>query len=529
MSTAHGPVGTADNAQSRASGDDIVRGCIVVLAFSLAAGLLFSADALPLHWLAGQRLVLLAALLGLAVEVTWSTLRLASLDGLAAIDFAKSVTIIRLAVLALLLLLLPAAQWHLAGPGNSLSSSRFAGPVALSAGLCALVVIAAGMAARGWSLLHVQIWEVGAGGDRLASTGGIRRDDALARLRGYWVGGAVLLALAMIAHDSQAPGQSWPGVLALLAYTASGLIFISHAAYTRMHTAWRLGGFNMADTLAADWQSLSLRAALLTLLAAALLLVLRVLDLAHAAVGAAAGAALWLIRLLPVWQLNAPAVTCSHACSRQQSPAPHQPRLPARAPSRDAGTFWRTLGDLLALLWHEFVAYWPALLALLALAAIARFLVGKSSAGAHGWRAFTALLRRDLRALWRLLSRSSLRFLTTAVAVPLSANVKRARRLLPRRGLTLDRLAPRAAVIALYTAMLDYVARRGLPRRPDQTPAEYARELAGRLPAGQEAVQDLTALFVKTRYGDPRIEQPDVQRARSLWQAIRSSLRRYRA
>jgi Domain of unknown function (DUF4129) len=518
----------ADHARPAASDDDIVRGCIAILAFCLAAGLLSSADALPLHWLTGQRLVLLGTLLGLAVEVTWSTLRLASLDGLAASDFSRSVIVIRLAVLALVLLVLPAAQWHVAGAGNSLSSSRFVGPVAVSAGLCWLVVAASGTAARTWSLLHVHISEVGDTGGRVAPAG-IKRDVALARLRGLWVAGAVLMALAMIAHDSQTSGQSWPGVLALLGYTASGLIFVSHAAHTRMRAAWRLGGFDISDTLAADWRALSLRAALLTLLAAALVVASRVLELAHAAVGAAAGAALWLIRLLPVGGFTSSPSPCSHSCAQPRSAATHQPRLPPRPPAHEVGGFWRALGDLVALLQHALVAYWSLLLALLALAAIARFLIGTRGSGAGGWRALAALLLRDLRALWTLLSRSSLRFLVTVVAAPLTVNVKRARRFLSRREPSFDRLAPRAAVIAIYTAMLDYLARRGVPRRPAQTPAEYARELAGRLPAGQDAMQHLTEVFVAARYGDPRVERPDAHRARSLWQAIRSSLRRYRA
>jgi hypothetical protein len=309
----------------------------------------------------------------------------------------------------------------------------------------------------------------------------------------------------------------------------SGLIFISRAAHTRMRTAWRLGGFDVSDTLSADWHALSLRAALVTLLAAALLVVSRVLDLAHAAVGAALGAALWLIRLLPVGWFNSSASPCSHSCTQPRSLATQQPRLPSRPPAHETGEFWRVLGELAALLVRALVAYWPLLLALLALAAIARYVVGKRGAGAAGWRALTALLLRDLRALWTLLSRSSLRFLATAVAAPLNANVKRARRFLSRRDPSFDRLAPRAAVIAIYAAMLDYLARRGIPRRPGQTPAEYARDLAGRLPAGQDAIQHLTEVFVAARYGDPQVERPDAHRARSLWQAIRLSLRRYRA
>lgn len=100
-----------------------------------------------------------------------------------------------------------------------------------------------------------------------------------------------------------------------------------------------------------------------------------------------------------------------------------------------------------------------------------------------------------------------------------------------------QRLQKLPPIARLYVQMLDGLAQQGLPKRPNQTPWEYARSLqtSGRLDAiSQRAIETLTQAYVVWRYG---AEQPPLtplkralnqlrqQRWRSLQRTL-SNLRR---
>jgi Domain of unknown function (DUF4129) len=90
----------------------------------------------------------------------------------------------------------------------------------------------------------------------------------------------------------------------------------------------------------------------------------------------------------------------------------------------------------------------------------------------------------------------------------------------------LREMGPRQAIIALYVAALRLAARRGYPRRPGQTPREYAAEVGERLPRARDALGSMTETFVAVRYGGHAADDSLVARMQALAGALRKALRR---
>ncbi|URR34743.1 DUF3488 and DUF4129 domain-containing transglutaminase family protein [Thermosynechococcus sp. HN-54] len=79
-----------------------------------------------------------------------------------------------------------------------------------------------------------------------------------------------------------------------------------------------------------------------------------------------------------------------------------------------------------------------------------------------------------------------------------------------------QRLQKLPPIARLYVQMLDGLAQQGLPKRPNQTPWEYARSLqtCGRLDAmSQRAIETLTQAYVAWRYGGEQPPLPPLKRA----------------
>ncbi len=87
------------------------------------------------------------------------------------------------------------------------------------------------------------------------------------------------------------------------------------------------------------------------------------------------------------------------------------------------------------------------------------------------------------------------------------------------------RLDARQRVTFYYLAMLRRGGERGLPRKPSQTPAEYAATLDPSLPEVQVEIDSLTETFSVARYAPHPVQSPDANRARSLWERIRKAMR----
>lgn len=88
-----------------------------------------------------------------------------------------------------------------------------------------------------------------------------------------------------------------------------------------------------------------------------------------------------------------------------------------------------------------------------------------------------------------------------------------------------DDLAAREQVIALYVHTLQQAGEQGLPRKPGQTPTEYARTLAINLPEASGDMNDLTEQFATARYSAHPIQSEHVSLTQRCVQRITQWLR----
>ncbi len=65
-----------------------------------------------------------------------------------------------------------------------------------------------------------------------------------------------------------------------------------------------------------------------------------------------------------------------------------------------------------------------------------------------------------------------------------------------------------------------------MPRRPAQTPIEYARHLQQRVPEVDEEVAALTSEFIEARYSQHAIEPERVNAVQHYWARIKAALKR---
>ncbi|HHH41316.1 MAG TPA: DUF4129 domain-containing protein [Chloroflexi bacterium] len=82
----------------------------------------------------------------------------------------------------------------------------------------------------------------------------------------------------------------------------------------------------------------------------------------------------------------------------------------------------------------------------------------------------------------------------------------------------------RERVRRLYLALLRRAAQAGHPRRPAETPYEYAAGLAPYLADEEEALAALTRAFVEARYSRREFRAEEVRRLRRLWRRLRAAL-----
>jgi hypothetical protein len=82
----------------------------------------------------------------------------------------------------------------------------------------------------------------------------------------------------------------------------------------------------------------------------------------------------------------------------------------------------------------------------------------------------------------------------------------------------------RAAIIAAYAALLEGLARAGVPRRIDEAPEEYVRRVLTSLHVSPEPLDELTALFSEARFSEHPLGQGQRARAVTALEAARSDL-----
>jgi hypothetical protein len=206
--------------------------------------------------------------------------------------------------------------------------------------------------------------------------------------------------------------------------------------------------------------------------------------------------------------------------SMPQQPAPSLPQLPPFL--RDNGTSAPPLSEFL-----QSLAFWIVFLMVMG------YLV-RQYVRSHpqieevlqqlpGW----SLVRRLWQSLRSWFSGWRAR-ITTAIEERRRARSAAAARseLAARRWLNLRHLSPRDQVQFYYQAVLRRGNERGLPRRPAQTPYEYAQQLEARLPEVDRDVASITHEFIEARYSRHDIAPHQVNLVRRYWERIKRALRR---
>jgi hypothetical protein len=83
------------------------------------------------------------------------------------------------------------------------------------------------------------------------------------------------------------------------------------------------------------------------------------------------------------------------------------------------------------------------------------------------------------------------------------------------------RLPARAQILLLYASMLRWNEQNGIHRPRAQTPIEYGRALAERLPACRSEIDAITAGFMEARYTRHEIRPEEAERVREAWSRLK--------
>jgi hypothetical protein len=92
----------------------------------------------------------------------------------------------------------------------------------------------------------------------------------------------------------------------------------------------------------------------------------------------------------------------------------------------------------------------------------------------------------------------------------------------------LGSLSPRERVLYFYLATLRRATQGGLPRRPGQTPFEYAVDLRQAVPEAESDVEPLTQAFVEARYSEHLVARSQADAVQRHWERLKCVLVRLR-
>ena len=87
-------------------------------------------------------------------------------------------------------------------------------------------------------------------------------------------------------------------------------------------------------------------------------------------------------------------------------------------------------------------------------------------------------------------------------------------------------LDPRQKITFFYLAMIHRGAEKGIPRRPSQTPYEYASKLDEAVPDAEEDIDTLTQAFIEARYSPHSVQAEQVNLVKSTWERLRKTIRK---
>jgi len=99
------------------------------------------------------------------------------------------------------------------------------------------------------------------------------------------------------------------------------------------------------------------------------------------------------------------------------------------------------------------------------------------------------------------------------------------KRFLPSGSLIrLRSLDPRRQIYFFYFALIRRGSEQGVPRKPSQTPSEYAVNLEKALPSVEADIDSITQAFIEARYSRREVDSKDAGLVKEMWGRIRHAL-----
>jgi len=80
------------------------------------------------------------------------------------------------------------------------------------------------------------------------------------------------------------------------------------------------------------------------------------------------------------------------------------------------------------------------------------------------------------------------------------------------------------AIRLCWRRLLRFGQRLGLPQKPNQTPSEYAAQLAERFPEAAPALQQLTQAYIVARYRPEPADAVLAETAEQAWETLQQAL-----
>lgn len=75
-----------------------------------------------------------------------------------------------------------------------------------------------------------------------------------------------------------------------------------------------------------------------------------------------------------------------------------------------------------------------------------------------------------------------------------------------------------------YIDLLALLQYKGYPRRDTETPYEYARTLAGKLPGDHQDITAITELYIQYQYGKSAVTEAETEQAKAIWERLSDKL-----
>ena len=345
--------------------------------------------------------------------------------------------------------------------------------------------------------------------------------------------GLLLVAFAGIIrldplHMPPAPSGSLQDISFIFVYFFSGLVLLSLTNFASLRASWIFERANVRKDLAPPWIVTSIIfIAVVTLLATLLptrysfglldlvAYLLKILAYIFKLVAAAILYVLALIYELFYRLLGRPALLPSEALhplnlDQLLKTPPAQTSQPAWWVYAKTLAFWTFLAVALVYAFSQYLLHNQQFVDALRRSPLARWLAGISD--------WVQTLFRRVRT-------------NVQTAIQSRMVQRRARRAAPQPPqagalVNLRRLTARQRVLFYYHALVHRAASAGFVRLPWMTPGEYARRLEDELTETGEEIGLLTGAFVEARYSRHPVGEDRARQVKSVWEHIRSSLRR---